>query len=135
MPTRTAPASIDDYIAGFPDEVQPVLRQVRAIIRQEAPDAQETISYQIPTFTLAGRHLVYFAGHSRHVALYPAPVGNPEFAPEMAVYGSGKGTARFRLDQPLPVDVIRRIVKFRIQDTLARAAAAKAKRGAPGRGK
>ena len=128
MPAEATPASIDDYIAGFPEEVQSVLRQVRAIIREEAPDAQETISYQIPTFTLAGRHLVYFAGHSKHVAVYPAPVANPGFAAEMAAYGSGKGTAKFRLDQPLPVDVIRKIVKFRIEDTLARSAAAAAKR-------
>lgn len=129
MPAQAAPASIDDYIAGFPDDVQQVLRQVRAIIREEAPDAQETISYQIPTFTLAGRHLVYFAGHSRHVAVYPAPVENPEFAEEMAVYGSGRGTARFPFGKPLPADVIRKIVRFRIEDTLARAAAAKRKRG------
>lgn len=128
MPAEATPASIDDYIAGFPDDVQPVLRQVRAIIREAAPDAQESISYQIPTFTLAGRHLVYFAGHKKHVAVYPAPVANPGFAEEMAVYGSGRGTAKFSLDQPLPVDVIRKIVKFRIEDTLARAAAAKGKR-------
>jgi uncharacterized protein YdhG (YjbR/CyaY superfamily) len=128
MPAESTPASIDDYIAGFPEDVQAVLRQVRAIIREAAPDAQETISYRIPAFTLGGRQLIYFAGHSKHVAVYPAPVANPGFAEEMAVYGSGKGTAKFRLDQPLPVDVIRKIVKFRIDDTLARAAAAKAKR-------
>lgn len=129
MPADAVPASIDEYIAGFPDDVQPVLRQVRAIIREAAPDAQETISYQIPTFTLAGRHLVYFAGHRKHVAVYPAPVANPAFAEEMAVYGSGRGTAKFPLGKPLPVEVIRKIVKFRIEDALARATAAKRKKG------
>jgi uncharacterized protein YdhG (YjbR/CyaY superfamily) len=128
MPPEASPATVDDYIAGFPDDMQAVLRQVRATIRDAAPDAQETISYRIPAFTLGGRQLIYFAGHSKHVAVYPAPVANPDFAEEMAVYGSGKGTAKFRLDQPLPMDVIRKIVKFRIEDTLARAAAAKAKR-------
>ena len=127
MATQPAPGSIDEYIAGFPDDVQPVLRQIRATIRQAAPDARETISYQIPTFTLDGRYLIYFAGFKKHVSVYPAPVQNAEFADEMAVYGSGKGTARFPLDKPIPLDLIRRLVEFRIREERARAAKRKAK--------
>jgi uncharacterized protein YdhG (YjbR/CyaY superfamily) len=114
------PASIDDYIAGFPAEVREVLRKIRATIREAAPEAEETISYQIPTFTLNGRHLVYFAGYRKHVSVYPAPVGDPRFAEEMAVYGSGKGTAKFPLHKPIPYDLIRRLVEFRIAATQAK---------------
>lgn len=114
------PASIDEYIAGFPEEVQQVLRQIRATIRDAAPDAEETISYQIPTFTLHGRYLIYFAGFKKHVSVYPAPVANPEFAEEMAVYGSGRGTAKFPLGKPIPFDLITRMVQFRMREALSR---------------
>lgn len=114
-----APASIDEYIAGFPDDVQPVLRQVRATIRDAAPDARETISYQIPTFVLDGRPLIYFAGFKKHVSVYPAPVGSAEFADEMAVYGSGRGTAKFPLNRPIPFDFIHRLVEFRLREARA----------------
>lgn len=123
-----APASIDAYIAAFPADVQPILQQIRAAIRDAAPDAEETISYGIPTFTLRGRHLIYFAGYRKHVAVYPAPVANPEFAADMAVYGSGKGTAQFPRDKPIPLDLIRRIVELRIRDTLAKAEAKRKKK-------
>ena len=112
------PASIDAYIAGFPAATQEVLRQVRATIRAAAPDTDETISYQIPTFKLRGRPVVYFAGFDKHVSVYPAPVANPEFADDMAVYGSGRGTARFPLNRPIPLDLITRIVRFRLDETL-----------------
>jgi uncharacterized protein YdhG (YjbR/CyaY superfamily) len=114
---RPAPATIDEYIAGFPADVQAVLRQVRATIRDAAPDAEESISYGIPTFRLNGTHLVYFAGYRKHVSVYPAPVGNADFAEEMSVYGSGKGTAKFPLEGPIPWDLIRRIVEFRMEET------------------
>jgi uncharacterized protein YdhG (YjbR/CyaY superfamily) len=128
MPSeQPAPVSIDEYIATFPPDVQQILRQVRAAIRDAAPDAEETISYQIPTFTLNGRHLVYFAGYGKHVAVYPAPVANPDFAAEMAIYGSGKGTVKFPLDRPIPFDLIRKIVKFRNGETRARADAKRKK--------
>lgn len=122
-PAQSIPTSIDAYIAGFPGEVQQVLQQVRSTIRAAAPKAEETISYQIPTFTLHGTYLIYFAGFNKHVSVYPAPVGNAEFAEEMAIYGSGKGTAKFPLDGPIPLDLITRMVKFRIRETLARAEA------------
>jgi uncharacterized protein YdhG (YjbR/CyaY superfamily) len=117
---QSAPATIDEYIAAFPDDVQEVLRQVRATIRAAAPDAEEAISYGIPTFNLAGTYLIYFAGFKKHVSVYPASVVNADFAEEMAIYGSGKGTAKFPLSKPIPHDLITRMVKFRIQETLSR---------------
>lgn len=107
--------------------MQQVLRQVRATIRDAAPDARETISYQIPTFALDGHPVVYFAGFKKHVSVYPAPVGSAEFAEEMATYGSGRGTAKFPLDRPIPFDLIRRIVDFRLRETRERSAKRKAK--------
>lgn len=120
---QAVPATIDEYIAGFSPGVQQVLGQIRTAIREAAPGAEEKISYQIPAFTLDRRHLVYFAAHTKHVAVYPAPVENPEFRDDMAVYGSGKGTAKFPLDKPIPFDLIQRIVKFRIREESERAAA------------
>src|SRR5687767_11127912 len=120
---RTAPASIDEYIAGFPADVQALLEKVRATIRKAEPDAEETISYQIPSFTLKGQYLIYFAGYKKHIGVYPAPVGNPEFKEDLSDYAAGKGTVRFPLDKPIPLDLIRKIVKFRAKEALARAAA------------
>ncbi|HEX5869693.1 MAG TPA: DUF1801 domain-containing protein [Longimicrobium sp.] len=120
---RTVPGSIDEYIAGFPAEVQRVLQEIRATIREAAPDAEEAISYGIPTFNLKGRYLIYFAGFKKHVSVYPAPMGVAEFADEMSIYGSGKGTMKFPLGKPVPLDFVRRIVEFRAKENLARAAA------------
>jgi uncharacterized protein YdhG (YjbR/CyaY superfamily) len=125
---QAAPENIDEYIAGFPKDVQTILEKVRMTIRKAAPDAEETISYQIPTFTLKGRYLIYFAAYKKHIGIYPAPIGDAEFEQEMSVYGSGKGTVKFPLDKPIPFDLIRKIVKFRIKENLARAAAKGKKR-------
>jgi uncharacterized protein YdhG (YjbR/CyaY superfamily) len=125
---QAAPQNIDEYIAGFPKDVQAILEKIRMTIRKAAPDAEETISYQIPTFTLKGQYLVYFAGYKKHIGIYPAPIGNAEFKEEMSIYGSGKGTVKFPLDKPIPFDLIRKIVKFRIKENLARAAAKGKKR-------
>lgn len=111
-PSKT-PKDIDSYIAGFPKDVQRVLREIRATIRRAAPRAEESISYQIPTFKLEGRPLVYFAGFENHVSVYPAPVGNPAFKGNLAAYASGRGTAKFPLGKPIPTGLIRAIVKFR----------------------
>lgn len=116
---QAAPETIDAYIAGFPPDVQEILRQIRATIREAAPDTEEAISYRIPTFNLNGRYLIYFAGFKHHVSVYPAPMGAAEFADEMAVYGSGKGTMKFPLNEPIPFDLIRRIVEFRRKESLA----------------
>lgn len=116
MAQRSQATTIDEYIAEFPPETQAVLQEVRALIRSVAPEATETISYAIPTFDLGGKHLVHFAGYARHVGLYPTPSGMVEFADELAPYKSGKGSAQFPLGTPLPTDLIRRIVEFRVTE-------------------
>jgi len=125
--SRGAPGDIDAYIAGFPQGVQKILKKVRHTIRKAAPDAQETISYQIPTFAQHGV-LVHFAGYKNHIGLYPAPRGVEKFKDELSAYEGGKGTVRFPLDEPIPFDLITRIVKFRLKNNLERAEAKKKKR-------
>ena len=122
MPRSTA-ATIDEYIAGFPPETQAALEEMRALIRASAPGATETISYAIPTFDLNGRHLVHFAGYAKHVGFYPIPSAMTAFAEELAPYKSGKGSAQFPLGRPLPADLIRRIVEFRVAENLKRTSA------------
>ena len=100
----------------FPEETQALLEQIRDIIRSVAPDATETISYAIPTFDLNGKHLVHFAGFAKHVGFYPVPSGMAAFEEELKVYKRGKGSVQFPLDEPLPVDLIRRIVEFRVAE-------------------
>jgi len=117
MPNRSTANSIDEYIAEFPPETQQLLEKMRALIRAAAPDATETISYAIPTFDLNGRHLVHFAGYERHVGFYPVPSAMEAFKEELAPYKSGKGSARFPLGEPLPEDLIRRIVLFRVDES------------------
>jgi len=118
---RTAPKNIDKYIAGFPQDVQAILEKTRRTIRKAAPGAEEKISYQIPTFTLKGDYLIYFAAYKKHVALYPAPRGIAKFKKELSAYEGGKGTVRFPLDKPIPFDLIRRIVKFKVKENQERA--------------
>ena len=111
-------ASIDEYIAGFPKETQKILEQVRATIKNTVPDAEETISYAIPAFTLNKTYLVYFAGYKHHISLYPAPTGNEAFEKEIAAYKSGKGTVQFPLNKPLPLDLITKVIKYRLKENL-----------------
>jgi uncharacterized protein YdhG (YjbR/CyaY superfamily) len=127
-PKQTAPKDIDEYIAGFPNDVQEILEKIRRTIRKAAPDAEETMSYQMPTFTLKGNYLVYFAGFKKHIGFYPAPIGIAEFKEELSAYGAGKGTLKFPLDKPIPVNLISKIVKFRVKENLGRAAAKGKKR-------
>jgi uncharacterized protein YdhG (YjbR/CyaY superfamily) len=129
MRTKSAaPKDMDEYIAGFPNDVQQVLERIRTTIRRAAPDAEETISYQIPTFTLNGRYLVYFAAYKKHIGLYPAPRGIEKFKKELSVYEGGKGTVRFPLDKPIPYALITKIVKFRVRKNLEEAEAKGKKR-------
>jgi uncharacterized protein YdhG (YjbR/CyaY superfamily) len=114
--------TIDEYIAKYPEDVQKILQKVRQTIRKAAPDAEETIKYGIPTFTLSG-NLVHFGGYKSHIGFYPAPSGIEAFADEIAPYKAAKGTLQFALDKPIPYKLITKIVKFRIQENLARAAA------------
>jgi uncharacterized protein YdhG (YjbR/CyaY superfamily) len=116
MATRSTANSIDEYIAGFPSEIQKVLQELRALIKAVAPDATETISYAIPTFDLNGRHLVFFAAYEKHIGFYPLPSGLKVFEAELKPYKRGKGSIQFPLGQPLPTDLIRRIVEFRIHE-------------------
>ena len=123
----TRPGSIAEYIAGFPPDVQAVLRRVRRTIRGAAPDAKETISYGIPAFTLNGV-LVYFAAFKKHIGLYPPVAGDARLARAIAPYAGEKGNLRFPLDQPIPYGLIDRIVKLRVKQDRAKAAAKKKKR-------
>ena len=125
---QTAPKNMDEYIAGFPNDVQKILEKIRMTVRKAVPDAEETISYQMPTFTLKGNYLVYFAAFKKHIGLYPAPTGNAEFKEKLSVYAAGKGTVKFPLDKPIPFDLISKIVKFRAKKNLASAAAKGKKR-------
>lgn len=110
--------SIDDYIATFPEDVQKIMQQLRKTIIAAAPKAEEKISYQMPTFTLNGRYLVYFAGWKTHIAFYGAPRDNAEFKEDLSVYESGQGTLKFPLDKPMPLKLIGKIVKFRVAENL-----------------
>lgn len=116
MASRSTASSIDEYIAEFPPATQEVLQQMRALIKTVAPDATETISYAIPTFDLNRKHLVHFAGYAQHVGLYPGASGIAAFQEEIKPYKSAKGSVQFPLSQPLPTDLIRRIVEFRVAE-------------------
>jgi uncharacterized protein YdhG (YjbR/CyaY superfamily) len=113
---RNTATTIDEYIAGFPPETQRVLQELRALIRDHAPGATETISYAMPAFDLNGQHLVFFAGYPHHVGFYPIPSGMDAFKEELSRYKTGKGSVQFPLDEPLPRDLIRRIVEFRVME-------------------
>jgi uncharacterized protein YdhG (YjbR/CyaY superfamily) len=120
--TQRSPRSVDEYIAAFPRPVQAVLERVRATIRKAVPGAEEAISYQMPTFTLNGRYILYFAGWKQHYSLYPST--DPlvvAFKDELAPYEvSGKGTMRFPLSEPVPVKLIAGIAKFRAKEVRER---------------
>ena len=119
---QKTPKTIDEYIAGFPHEVQEILEKIRKTIRTAAPDAEETIKYRMPTFTLKG-NLVHFAAFRKHVGFYPVPTGIEGFRNELSVYEGGKGSVKFPLDKPIPLDLIGKIVEFRVKENLERAEA------------
>jgi uncharacterized protein YdhG (YjbR/CyaY superfamily) len=115
-------ASIDEYISTFPKDVQGMLKKLRATIKAAAPEAEEKISYQMPTFALNG-NLVHFAAYKHHIGFYPAPRGIEAFKRELSRYKGAKASVQFPLDQPLPLKLIGRIVKFRVAENLKKAAA------------
>lgn len=121
---RQGPQSIDEYIAGFPHDVQLLLQQLRTIIKRIAPDAAEAIRYQIPTFVLNG-NLVHFAAFKNHIGFYPTPSGIEAFKEELAPYESAKGSVKFPIDKPIPFDLIADIVRFRATEARARSTARK----------
>lgn len=109
--------SIDDYIATFPEPTQKILQELRAVIHEAAPEAQEKISYQMPTFALNG-NLVHFAAWKNHIGFYPAPSGEQAFRAELSAYETSKGSVKFPLDKALPLELIRKIVQFRLAENL-----------------
>lgn len=111
---------IEEYISGYPTQVQEILRAIRSLIREIVPEAQEKISYQMPTFVLHG-NLVHFAAFTNHIGFYPTPTGIEEFKKDLSVYKQGKGSVQFPLDQPIPYDLIRRIVEYRVQENIRKA--------------
>ncbi|WP_028558771.1 iron chaperone [Paenibacillus pinihumi] len=112
--------SVTDYISQFPVEVRVILEELRGVIRAAAPDAKEKISYQMPTFELYG-NLVHFAAYKNHIGFYPAPSGIQAFQAELSPYKGAKGSVQFPIDQPLPLDLIIRIVKFRVTENVEKA--------------
>ena len=112
--------SIDEYLATFSAEIQEKLQEIRTAIRAAAPEATEKISYQMPTFFLHG-NLVHFAAFKQHIGFYPAPTGIEAFAEELSRYKGAKGSVQFPLDQPMPLDLITRIVKYRVAENLKKA--------------
>jgi uncharacterized protein YdhG (YjbR/CyaY superfamily) len=118
--TKKTYISIDEYIASFPKEIQKKLQEMRAVIHNTVPEAEEAIKYQMPTFTLKG-NLVHFAAFKNHIGFYPVPTGIEKFKKELSVYKTSKGAVQFPLDKPLPLDLIRKIVKFRVAENLKKA--------------
>ena len=108
-------STIDDYISSFPQNVQVILDNVRRTIRDVVPAAEETISYQIPTFGLDGQQLVYFAGWKNHISVYPIPRTDEALEKELAPYQSGKGTLKFPLDKPIPYGLIEQVVRLLVR--------------------
>ena len=116
--SQTAPKDIDEYIAGFPGDLQEILQKIRTTIKKAAPRAEETISYKMPAFNLNGHYLIYFAAYRKHIGMYPVPSGDAEFNREISAYQTGKGTLQFPLDQPIPYKLITKIVKLRAKENL-----------------
>lgn len=111
------PKNIDEYIRMFPGDVQKTLETIRQTIRKAAPEAEETINYQIPTFRLNG-NLVHFAAFKNHIGFYPTPSAIEAFKNELSKYDSAKGSVKFPLNEPIPLDLIRKIVKFRVDESI-----------------
>lgn len=112
---KQAPTTIDEYIAQFPDDVQERLQTMRATIHAAAPDATEAIAYGMPTFRFNG-NLVHFGAFKSHIGFYPTPNGLDEFKARLAVYKGAKGSVQFPFDQPLPLELVTDIVKFRLEE-------------------
>ena len=112
--------SIDEYIATFPKETQKILEKLRAVIKKVAPDAEEKISYQMPTFFLKG-NLVHFAAYKNHIGFYPTPSGIEAFKKELSVYEGAKGSVQFPINKPLPLKLVSKIVKFRVAENMKNA--------------
>jgi uncharacterized protein YdhG (YjbR/CyaY superfamily) len=116
------PKNIDEYIARFTPDIQEVLKQIRTTIKKIVPDAEETISYGIPTFNLNGTYLIYFAAYKKHIGFYPVPSRIEEIDKEFASFKtSGKGTIQFPLNKPMPLNLIIKLVKFKVKENIEKA--------------
>lgn len=118
-----SPTTIDEYIAGYPPDVQAILHKIRATVQKAAPGAEEKINYGVPTFTLDGRNLVHFGAAKKHIGFYPTPSAIEAFKDELSVYEGAKGSVQFPLDKPVPVQLITKMVKFKVKEIQAKAAA------------
>jgi uncharacterized protein YdhG (YjbR/CyaY superfamily) len=114
---KIKPKDVDEYLSGFPKEIQKKLEELRTAIRKAAPDAKEIISYQMPAYSLNGI-LVYFAAYKNHIGFYPTASGIKNFKKDFVKYESSKGAVRFAIDQPLPLKLISRMVRFRVKENL-----------------
>lgn len=111
--------NINEYISEFPEEIKALLEQMRETIQQAAPGAKEAIKYGLPTFVLNG-NLVHFAAFKNHIGFYPAPSGIDAFIEELAAYRTGKGTIQFPINQPIPFNLIKKVVEFRVMENLGK---------------
>jgi uncharacterized protein YdhG (YjbR/CyaY superfamily) len=134
--TRGPFKTMDEYISTFPEDVQRILHELRHTIKEAAPEAEETINYQMPTFTLNG-NLVHFAAFKNHIGFYPTPSGIEAFEKELSRYKGAKGSVQFPIDEPLPLPLIRRIVEYRVKENRQRKpqrknSVTKSQKGEPG---
>ncbi len=114
-------SEIDDYISKFPEGSHEIMQKIRAIIKDNAPDAVEQMAYGMPGYKTHGKPLVYFAGYKNHIGLYATPSGHEKFAKELSQYKQGKGSVQFPLNQPIPFDLIKKIVAFRVKESASKA--------------
>lgn len=115
---KTEITNVDDYIAQYSEAVQAKLQSIRQLVKTQAPNAIESISYGMPGYKLNKKPLVYFAGYAQHIGFYATPTGHDQFKTELAKYKQGKGSVQFPLNEPLPLELIAKIVKFRVAENL-----------------
>ncbi|MDD1747856.1 MAG: DUF1801 domain-containing protein [Methanomassiliicoccales archaeon] len=117
---RKAPQSIDEYIGTFPKDIQSKLESIRKAVKEEAPDAQEVMSYGMPAFKL-NKVLVYFVAQKKHIGFYPTASGISAFKEELSQFKHSKGAVQFPIDEPVPLELVRKMVKFRVKEDMAKA--------------
>jgi uncharacterized protein YdhG (YjbR/CyaY superfamily) len=123
------PGNVEEYLLFFPEETRLILSKIRAIVREKAPDADESIQYGMPAYKTDGRVLVYFAAFKNHIGFYATPSGHTAFAEELSKYKQGKGSVQFPLDKPIPYDLIEQIVEFRVIENAEKSKPAKKRPG------
>ena len=115
---NTKPLNVEEYIKSFPKSTQTLLKQVRKAIKENAPGAEELIGYGMPGYKLNKKPLVYFAGYANHIGFYATPNGHEKFVKELAKYKQGKGSVQFPINEPMPLELIAKIVQFRVSENL-----------------